>query len=219
VVLTEHAMSDMDGIELAEALRAAEHSMPVILFSRNTGQAERDPGRAYLQAVLHKPVPRHALIDALCAIAPADASADPIEHRAMRVLAAEDNKTNRLVFSRMLKALDIDLQFAENGREAVDLYQSFDPDVIFMDISMPEMDGKQAATAIREIEAATGAHIPIVAMTAHAMQGDDADILSAGLDHYLTKPLRKDAIVTRILEACPPGARPPVADMADVQVG
>jgi CheY-like chemotaxis protein len=219
-ILCEHNMDGMDGIELAEALRKAGHETPVILFSRNTGHAEQDPGRAYLHAVLHKPAPRRALIDTLCAIAPkVEVSAPPAEARAMRVLAAEDNKTNRLVFSKMVKALDIDLTFAGNGREAVELYQSFAPDMIFMDISMPEMDGKQAATAIREIEAETGAHVPIVAMTAHAMQGDDAEILAAGLDHYLTKPLRKEAIIAQITEAWPAGTRPPVAEMDGAQAG
>jgi CheY-like chemotaxis protein len=101
----------------------------------------------------------------------------------------------------------------------LDLYQSFDPDVIFMDISMPEMDGKQATTAIRDIEASSGAHVPIVAMTAHAVQGDAADILAAGLDHYLTKPLRKEAIIAQIVDACPHGARPPVAETVDAQAG
>lgn len=219
VVLTEHGMPGMDGIELAEALHKAGRDIPVILFSRSPGEAARDPGRDYLHAVLHKPAPRRALIDALCAIVPNEAAEERVEPRAMRVLAAEDNKTNRLVFSKMLKALDIDLQFAENGREAVEYYSSFGPDVIFMDISMPEMDGKQAATAIRQIEMESGAHVPIVAMTAHAMKGDDTDILAAGIDHYLTKPLRKDAIVAQIVEACPPGARAPVADMADAQAG
>ena len=108
----------------------------------------------------------------------------------------------------MVQALDIDLQFAENGEEAVELFQSFAPDVIFMDISMPGMDGKQATQAIRALEGGDS-HVPIIAMTAHAMDGDDADILAAGLDHYLTKPLRKADLVNHISDACPDGARDP----------
>jgi len=69
------------------------------------------------------------------------------------------------------------------------------------------MDGKDATRAIRALEQESGRHIPVVAMTAHAMTGDDTDILAAGLDHYLTKPLRKDGIIERIGEACPPEAR------------
>ncbi|MCR9115136.1 MAG: response regulator, partial [Rhodobacteraceae bacterium] len=119
------------------------------------------------------------------------------------------NKTNRLVFSKMVKGFDIELQFAENGREALDLYQTFLPDLVFMDISMPEMDGKEATSRIREIEQDTGIHVPIVAMTAHAMDGDADGILAAGLDHYLTKPLRKAALAEHILAACPKEARDP----------
>ncbi|MGH1330293.1 MAG: response regulator [Paracoccaceae bacterium] len=118
--------------------------------------------------------------------------------RKMRILAAEDNKTNQLVFKKMVKTLDIELTFANNGREAIALYQSTAPDLIFMDISMPEVDGKEATRQIRALEAQSGGHIPIVALTAHAMAGDDQEILAAGLDHYLTKPLRKAAIIERI---------------------
>jgi CheY-like chemotaxis protein len=130
----------------------------------------------------------------------------------MRILAAEDNKTNRLVFGKMIKALDIDLQFACDGEEAVALYNSFTPDLIFMDISMPRMDGKEATRAIRAIEATSGKHTPIVALTAHAMSGDEKEILSAGLDRYLTKPLRKPEILAQITEFCPEGACPPLPD-------
>ncbi|AVO38953.1 response regulator [Pukyongiella litopenaei] len=138
----------------------------------------------------------------------------PSQARRMRILAAEDNRTNRLVFTKMVKDLDIDLRFAENGEEAVAAYSEFRPDMVFMDISMPRMDGKQATRAIRAIEADRGGHVPVVAMTAHAMDGDSAEILAAGLDHYLTKPLRKALIHERIAADCPPDARAPLPDSA-----
>jgi len=141
----------------------------------------------------------------------APAIGDP-SPRAMRVLAAEDNKTNRLVLSKMLKGLDIDLQFAGDGAEAVALYQSFGPDLVLMDISMPGMDGKEATGHIRRAEADSGRHVPVVAMTAHALSGDREAILAAGLDGFLTKPLKKADIVDQIAAACPPGARPPVPE-------
>ena len=101
--------------------------------------------------------------------------------RRMRVLAAEDNKTNRLVFSKMVQSLDIDLVFAVNGREAVAAFEAKVPDLIFTDISMPEMDGKEASRRIRRIEAAQALpRTPIVAITAHAMAGDAEEILAAG---------------------------------------
>ncbi len=139
----------------------------------------------------------------------------PGSGRAMRVLAAEDNQTNRLVFGKMVSALDITLEFAVDGREAVDLYRSFAPDIVFMDISMPGMDGKAATRAIRHLEKTAGRHVPIVAMTAHALNGDDEGILAAGLDHYMTKPLRMALIHEHIADACPADARAPLAAADD----
>ncbi len=215
LVITDHVMPQMDGIELAEALKGAGHAAPVLLLSGNTGSVDQDPGRIYVDALLQKPVPRNELFAALKQVSGAlpggeDAPEGPHEpSRVMRVLAAEDNKTNRLVFSKMVKALDIDLKFAVNGEEAVAFFRSFAPDIVFMDISMPEMDGKEAARAIREIEADGGVHVPIVAMTAHAMDGDEDDILSAGIDHYLSKPLSKQALIDHVIAACPVSVRPP----------
>ncbi|MBT8409937.1 MAG: response regulator [Alphaproteobacteria bacterium] len=137
--------------------------------------------------------------------------------RAMRVLAAEDNKTNRLVLSKMLKSLDIDLIFAENGQEAVDAFKAQRPDLFLTDISMPVLDGKDATRAIRQIEDDENmVRLPIVAMTAHAMEGDREEILQAGIDYYLTKPLKKAALIEHILAALPEGVRPPVPDEAPV---
>ncbi|MBJ6372042.1 response regulator [Sedimentitalea arenosa] len=127
--------------------------------------------------------------------------------RVMRVLAAEDNKTNQLVLRKMVRDLNIELRFANNGLEAVDAYSEFEPDMIFMDISMPKMDGKEATREIRKLEAETGRHVPIVALTAHAMDGDAEGVLSAGLDHYMTKPLRKAAIHERVAMHCPDDAQ------------
>ncbi len=128
--------------------------------------------------------------------------------RLMRVLAAEDNKTNQLVLRKMVKDLNIELRFANNGIEAVQAFQEFEPDMIFMDISMPKMDGKEATGEIRKLEQATGGHVPIVALTAHAMDGDSEGILSAGLDHYMTKPLRKASIHERIAAHRPEETQP-----------
>ncbi|TNJ41420.1 response regulator [Phaeobacter sp. B1627] len=130
----------------------------------------------------------------------------------MRVMAAEDNRTNQLVFRKMVKDLNIDLQFANNGQEAVDLYQSFAPDLIFMDISMPKMDGKEATQVIRELEKTSSSRVQIVALTAHAMDGDSEGILAAGLDDYLTKPLRKGLIHERIMNNVPSGVAPLITE-------
>ena len=119
--------------------------------------------------------------------------------RRLRVLVAEDNRTNRFVIDKMLKHANIDLSFAENGQDALDQYQWQQPDIIFTDISMPKMDGKEAARRIRAYEASEGLpHCPIVAITAHAMEGDAEEILDAGIDHYLSKPVKKSQLLEHI---------------------
>ncbi|MEM9393564.1 MAG: response regulator [Pseudomonadota bacterium] len=134
--------------------------------------------------------------------------------RPVKILAAEDNRTNQLVFRKMLRDLNIELEFAGNGLEALELYQSFSPDLVFMDISMPKMDGMEATRAIRELEKSTGRTVPITAMTAHAMDGDADRILSAGLDYYLTKPLKKADIRAKIEELMPEECAPLRRDTA-----
>ena len=110
----------------------------------------------------------------------------------------------------MVEDLDIDLVFAVNGREAVDLWQSFRPDLIFMDISMPGMDGCEAAAAIRAAEAAQKRRpVAIVALTAHAREGDSEAIMAAGLDRFLTKPLKKAEILSAVDAFAPEGVLPP----------
>ncbi|MCT4370327.1 PAS-domain containing protein [Yangia mangrovi] len=116
------------------------------------------------------------------------------------VLLAEDNRTNQLVFRKMAEALgrDLALRFACDGAEAVGAFAARRPDLVFMDISMPGMDGKEATQRIRALEG-EGPRVPIIAVTAHAMSGDREALLAAGLDDYLTKPLRK-AELARLIE-------------------
>ena len=156
-------------------------------------------------------LPLAALLDALRGLAAPPAGAEGTL-RPMRVLAAEDNRTNQLVFRKMLAALDIELTFASNGEEAIALFQEVAPDIVFMDISMPKVDGKAATAAIRRLE--QGRRTPIVALTAHAVAGDEEDIRAAGLDDYLTKPLRKALILQQIEAAHRPGMRPLLPDQA-----
>ncbi|SPF79659.1 ATP-binding protein [Pseudoprimorskyibacter insulae] len=125
------------------------------------------------------------------------APAAPYRRKA-RLLVAEDNATNQLVFRKMLgdRLNDFDVTFVKNGIEAVASYKSDPPDLVFMDISMPKMDGKTATRLIREYDPDTGT--PIVAVTAHALDGDADGILAAGLDDYLSKPLRKADLLAKI---------------------
>ena len=216
VVITDHDMPEMDGMTLAERIQARGLTMPIMLLSSNPAVRRESESTAKLASILQKPVLRSELyrrLQALTApVAPVVLAAAPIAApqgaRIMRVLAAEDNRTNQLVFRKMVKDMDIELTFANNGREAVELYQAIKPDMIFMDISMPEMDGREAATAIRALEAGGKWHVPIVALTAHAMDGDSDSIFAAGIDRYMTKPLRKSAIMGALVEFCPSDARP-----------
>ncbi|GAB1365032.1 PAS-domain containing protein [Rhodobacter sp.] len=225
VLLTDHAMPEMDGLTLAARARAAGHRLPVVLLSSNPASARDEDDAASIDAFLQKPVLRADLYRRLQELsapvaAPVAAPAPPLptllllppgKLRQMRVLVAEDNKTNQLVFQKMVKGIDIDLRFAANGREAVEMWRDHQPDLIFMDISMPEVDGKEAAAAIRAAEAGR-CHVPIVALTAHAMEGDSEAILAAGIDRYLTKPLRKAVIAAALTEFCPAEAQPVAAN-------
>jgi signal transduction histidine kinase/DNA-binding response OmpR family regulator len=203
LIISDHIMANIDGFDLAVEISAQNYQCDVIIVSSNPALAENDPARKLVKAILKKPIPRSDLLAKLAMVtAPADPNQKSAPRR-MRILAAEDNKTNQLVFSKMIQSLDIDLKLANNGEEAVALFETFEPDMIFMDISMPKMDGKEATAAIRRLEGDTQSHCPIVALTAHAMDGDDAGILAAGLDHYLTKPLRKPDIVAQVLRHQP----------------
>lgn len=148
-----------------------------------------------------------------CADTPHDADSDTeaqntgptdkaLSRNIPKVLLAEDNRTNQLVFRKMVGRLDIDLRTANDGFEAFEAFQNDRPDVIFMDISMPGMDGKEATARIRALEG-EGPHVPIVAVTAHALDGDREMVIAAGLTDYLTKPLRKDALIEKLALYCP----------------
>jgi CheY-like chemotaxis protein len=217
-VLTDHEMPEMDGLALARHVRAAGHRMPIVLLSSNPAAARAGEGAADLDAILQKPILRSELfrrLAALSAPAPAPEPAPPppplpanTGRRKMRILAAEDNRTNQLVFRKMVRDLDIELEFADNGREALELWRRWRPDLVFMDISMPEMDGREATRAIRSEEARSGGRVPIVALTAHALEGDAESAIAAGIDRYLTKPLRRSAIMEAIGAAWRPEFRP-----------
>jgi signal transduction histidine kinase/CheY-like chemotaxis protein len=132
---------------------------------------------------------------------PTEAAGDsdpPLQPR-LRLLAAEDNKTNQLVFRTMLKALDLDLTLVGDGSALVDAYKAAPPDMVFTDISMPGMDGTEATIQIRAYEKeARLPRVPIVAMTAHALTGDKEHLLECGMDDVLTKPLKKKLLHDRI---------------------
>ncbi|MDX3978334.1 PAS-domain containing protein [Shinella sp.] len=112
-----------------------------------------------------------------------------VEGEVLDVLVAEDNEVNQILFTQMLMASGLRFRLAGNGEEAVAVYRESRPRMILMDISMPVMDGLQASRAIREIESGSGHRVPIVAVTAHVLDGDREECLAAGMDDYLAKPI------------------------------
>ena len=118
------------------------------------------------------------------------APTNDISLKGLRVLMAEDNTVNAKLAKRLLEKWDISVVWARNGQEAVSRYSYGNIDLVLMDIQMPILDGFGATVAIREIEAATGVRVPIIALTAHAMEGYRENCLAAGMDDYLTKPLQ-----------------------------
>jgi CheY-like chemotaxis protein len=114
----------------------------------------------------------------------------------------EDNRVNEAVALHMLQKRGHDVTVARDGRSALEALERLPPDVVLMDVQMPEMDGFEATAAIRKGERNTGKHLPIVAMTAHAMAGDKERCLAAGMDGYVSKPIRADdlfSVVEQVL--------------------
>jgi CheY-like chemotaxis protein/HPt (histidine-containing phosphotransfer) domain-containing protein len=130
--------------------------------------------------------------------------------RALHILLAEDNEVNQILTVQTLQKHGHTVAVAANGHEALTRFEAERFDAILMDVQMPEMDGLEATAAIRDRERATGKHIPIVALTAHAMKGDRERCLEAGMDGYVAKPVRKDELLTTLTRLVGPtgGAAP-----------
>ncbi|MEL6576472.1 MAG: ATP-binding protein, partial [Pseudomonadota bacterium] len=131
--------------------------------------------------------------------APAHAPEHPLRHPTATVLVAEDNRINRLVIGRLLEQAVGQVIFAETGEEAVALWQVHPPDLVLMDLQMPVLDGYGAARAIRAAEHETGrARVPIVALTANVLEDDRGRCTAAGIDDFMDKPLRREALLQRL---------------------
>jgi PAS domain S-box-containing protein len=193
----------------------------IALTSTQQDGTEHRLQRAGVRAMLTKPVLQSELLNAITGAGAAPAkpaevsSAAPLStlgrsSRPLRILLAEDHPVNQLFAADILRRWGHVVTVAENGREAVERFIGSPFDVILMDVQMPLMDGLEATAAIRLCEVERTTHIPIVAMTAHAMEGDREQCLSAGMDAYLSKPIRP-AELFALLEGlqCPSAVVPP----------
>jgi two-component system sensor histidine kinase/response regulator len=121
----------------------------------------------------------------------------------LRILVAEDNEVNRRVALRILEKEGHQVVMVGDGKKALEILRVQTFDLVLMDIQMPEMDGLEATRAIREGEGQTGKHIPIIALTAHAMSGDRERCLEAGTDDYISKPINARALLDLLEKHCP----------------
>jgi two-component system sensor histidine kinase/response regulator len=198
-------MPGMDGVELANVLRSNPSTAAMTLVLLSSSDQRLGDAEAHLRGFagsLTKPVRSSELFD--CLITSLNGSPNPASsQRAAKkpenretmgtVLLVEDNKMNQLVGSKVLTKLGYRFAIANHGLEAVTAIQAETYDAILMDCQMPEMDGYEATEEIRRIEGATR-HTPIIAMTAAAMKGDREKCLASGMDDYITKPVRPEAV-------------------------
>ena len=226
LVLMDVHMPGMDGFEVAEQMSARPglHGAAIIMLTSaaqagDVARCEEMGIRGYLT----KPVRRSALLEMILSVLAVGASSQREGNRApvepevppsgrRRVLLVEDNAVNQRYATLTLQKRGHRVAVASNGRQALDLLEEERFDVVLMDVEMPEMDGFEATAAIREKEKQTGGHVPIIAMTAHAMKGDRERCLAAGMDGYVSKPMRAKELHEAIESVCPPST--PAADEA-----
>jgi len=212
LVLTDMHMPEMDGFSLVENVRKAPGlsttAIMTLTSAGHRGDAEkcRELG---ISSYLVKPIRKWELLSAVmktCGQAEHSQQSGarperPEPHSSLRILLAEDNKVNQAVAIRTVQKLGHSLVVANNGKEALALLAQQAFDLVLMDIQMPEMDGITATKAIREAEKQTQSHLPIIAMTAHAMKGDREYCLEAGMDGYVSKPIRARELEEAIIRA------------------
>ena len=220
LVLIDASMPDMDGFTLAERIKEDPALSRATIMMLTSGGRRGDAARCRklgIAAYLHKPVKERDLFQAiLLALSPRRSHAEDAElitrhtlreeQRNLRVLLAEDDLVSRQFAKHLLRKAGYQVTAVQNGREAVAAIQSSGPDgfdVVLMDIQMPEMDGLEATAAIRALEQGTSTRLPIIAMTAHAMKGDRARFLKAGMDGYVAKPVQARQLISAIEETLP----------------
>ena len=211
LILLDGQMPEMDGFALAEIVRkdlSLAGTMIMMLTSAgHIGDAARCQEHC-ISAYLVKPVRQRELLEAIYALLQGnpEKKTEPLvtthslrENRnRCRVLLAEDNLVNQKLASRLLQKRGFEVTIAGDGQAALDELGKESFDLVLMDVQMPNMGGFEATAAIRQREKTTGLHIPIIAMTAHALKGDEERCITAGMDAYLSKPIRTTELFTTI---------------------
>jgi two-component system, sensor histidine kinase and response regulator len=215
LVLCDVQMPGMDGFTLvrqAQARFALDGSTVVMLTSGSRPDDLERCRELRVAAHLTKPVRQAELLRTIQNVVAQESKPDAAAARmpaaapvqcSLRILVAEDNVVNQKLASALLSRRGHETVIACSGREAFDAWRRGGFDAIFMDVQMPEIDGFEATAMIRESECGTGHHIPIIAMTAHAMSGDRDRCIAAGMDDYVTKPISVkeiDRVLTQLIE-------------------
>ena len=210
VVLVDFNLPGVDGFTLVTQLRQSPQmagaKVIVLISAGQRGDAARcqELGvAAYLTKPVSSPELFEAITRALGTPPPQGRPAALItrhslreERTSLKILLAEDNPVNQKLASRLLEKQGHRVTVTANGRQALDAFRREKFDLLLMNVQMPEMDGFEATAAIREHEKTTGTHLTIIAMTAHAMQGDRERCLATGMDGYLSKPIRPQELYT-----------------------
>jgi two-component system sensor histidine kinase/response regulator len=215
LILVDAMMPAMDGFTLVQKIKEQHKQSEAIIMMLTSIGVRGDAVRCRelgINAYLIKPIRQTELMNAILAAfgrKPAEAESQPLITRhtlreagwGLQILLAEDNVINQKVAERLVAKLGHSAQVVNSGREVLEALEGGTFDLILMDIQMPDMDGLEAAAAIRSKEKQGGGHIPIVAMTAHAMKGDQERCLEAGMDGYVSKPLNSESLSRAIQEA------------------
>ncbi|MBZ5554190.1 MAG: response regulator [Acidobacteriia bacterium] len=211
LVLLDVDMPLMDGFTVAEQIKQDVHLAGVKIIMLTSGGQRGDALRCRdlgISTYLSKPIKHSDLFDAIVGVLSARPMqkglsplvthhSGPVPHKPLHILLAEDNVVNQKVAVHMLEKHGYTVVVANNGRETLRRMETEAFDLVLMDMQMPEMNGFEATAAIREREMGTGGHVPIIALTAHAIRGDEERCLAAGMDGYVPKPIQ----ATRLFEA------------------
>jgi|GEM_PF-1029656 len=207
LVLIDSHLPDMDGIELAQKLQAPDQEILMLLSSLEDQDFLDRAAGAGAHHHTRKPITRADFLDALLVALGPKAGLDIAVHTEderrklppLAILLADDNMTNQYVATSMLEAEGHRVATADNGLQVLEHLAQEQFDLVLMDVQMPEMDGYEATGAIREQELSSGAHLPIIGLTANAMKGDREACLEAGMDEYVPKPVRWDVLREAII--------------------